>query len=87
MAQQHTADQAPVLPYKHWWGLLGCAGLMGVILAVGPYSEGLVLEPDRGRHVVLLAVARADRHHAVVGLVAVQSALDRDVVSDFAWAQ
>jgi len=48
MAQQQTASDDLVLPYKHWWGLLGCAGLMGVILAMGPYSEGLVLEPDRG---------------------------------------
>ena len=48
MAQQQSATEAPVLPYKHWWGLLGCAALMGVILAAGPYSEGLVLEPDRG---------------------------------------
>ncbi len=48
MAEQQTANEAHVLPYKHWWGLLGCAGLMGVIFAMGPYSEGLVLEPDRG---------------------------------------
>jgi hypothetical protein len=48
MAELQTANEARVLPYKHWWGLLGCAGLMGVIFAMGPYSEGLVLEPDRG---------------------------------------
>jgi hypothetical protein len=48
MAELQTANEAHVLPYKHWWGLLGCAGLMGVIFAMGPYSEGLVLEPDRG---------------------------------------
>jgi hypothetical protein len=48
VAQQPTANDEHVLPYKHWWGLLGCAGLMGVILALGPYSDGLVLEPDRG---------------------------------------
>jgi hypothetical protein len=48
MTEQITADVPQVLPYKHWWGLLGCAALMGVILAVGPYSEGLLLEPDRG---------------------------------------
>lgn len=48
MTRQQAAPQDRVLPYKHWWGLLGCAGLMGVILAMGPYSEGLVLEPDRG---------------------------------------
>jgi hypothetical protein len=48
MAQQRTATEDQVLPYRHWWGLLGCAALMGVIFAAGPYSEGLVLEPDRG---------------------------------------
>ena len=44
MEQRQTAKEDHVLPYKHWWGLLACAGLMGVILAMGPYSEGLVLE-------------------------------------------
>jgi hypothetical protein len=48
MAEQLSTDTAQVLPYRHWWGLLGCAALMGVILALGPYSEGLLLEPDRG---------------------------------------
>ena len=48
MAQQMRAEAEQVLPYRHWWGLLGCAALMGVILALGPYSEGLLLEPDRG---------------------------------------
>jgi hypothetical protein len=48
MAEEMTANEPQVLPYKQWWGLLGCAALMGVILAVGPYSEGLLLEPDKG---------------------------------------
>jgi hypothetical protein len=48
MTQPSTATADPILPFKLWWGLLGCAGLMGVILAMGPYSEGLALEPDRG---------------------------------------
>ena len=48
MTQPSTAPADPNLPFKHWWGLFGCAALMGVILAFGPYSEGLVLEPDRG---------------------------------------
>ena len=43
-----ATDHSQVLPYQHWWGLLGCAALIGVILAVGPYSAGLSLEPDRG---------------------------------------
>ena len=41
-------DTTQVLPYQHWWGLLGCAALIGVVLAVGPYSAGIPLEPDRG---------------------------------------
>ncbi|MHA1553535.1 MAG: hypothetical protein ACTSU0_03900, partial [Alphaproteobacteria bacterium] len=48
MSVPKTNHDTPVLPYRHWWGLLGCAGLMGVIFAMGPYSDGLVLEPDRG---------------------------------------
>jgi len=42
------AIDSDVLPYKHWWGLLGCAALLGMIFAVGPYTDGLALEPDRG---------------------------------------
>jgi len=48
MTQSSTTPADPILPYKHWWGLLGCAALMGAIFALGPYSEGLLLEPDRG---------------------------------------
>jgi len=44
-----TAEKVdPPIPYKAWWGLLGCAGLFGLILLFGPYSEGVLLEPDRG---------------------------------------
>ena len=45
---QATANAEEIIPYRHWWGLLGCAALMGIIWVAGPYSEGLALEPDRG---------------------------------------
>ncbi len=43
-----TEGPSSGLPFRLWWGLAGCAGLMGLILVLGPYSEGVVLEPDRG---------------------------------------
>jgi hypothetical protein len=48
MSEQNEMAEPQVLPYKHWWGLLGCAAIIGVMLAAGPYSEGLVLFPDKG---------------------------------------
>ena len=35
-------------PYRHWWGLLGCAALMGLIVVMGPYSEGVTFAPEQG---------------------------------------
>jgi hypothetical protein len=46
-----TIDREPssiAVPYKGWWGLLGCAGLMAIILLAGPYSNDVALAPDRG---------------------------------------
>jgi hypothetical protein len=43
-----TSASDSVYPYRPWWGLLGCAALMAVILLLGPYSDGLVFAPDRG---------------------------------------
>jgi hypothetical protein len=37
-----------ILPYRAWWGLAGCAVLMGLIFVFAPYSAGVSLEPDRG---------------------------------------
>ena len=35
-------------PYRHWWGLVACAGVMGLIFAFAPYSANVELAPDRG---------------------------------------
>ncbi len=43
-----TASSPEVLPFRYWWGLLGCALIIGFMFVAGPYSEGLSLEPDRG---------------------------------------
>ena len=42
-----TGPAEPVIPYRHWWGLLGCAALMGVIFLFAPYSEGIEFKPDK----------------------------------------
>jgi hypothetical protein len=42
-----TQRSEPVFPYRHWWGLLGCAAVMGVIILMGPYSEGIEFIPDK----------------------------------------
>jgi len=38
----------PVIPYRHWWGLLGCAAIMGMIVLMAPYSADIEFAPDRG---------------------------------------
>jgi hypothetical protein len=38
----------PIIPYRHWWGLMGCAAIMGVILLMAPYSDGIDFIPDHG---------------------------------------
>jgi hypothetical protein len=37
-----------VIPYRVWWGLLGCAGIMALILLFAPYSENIEFTPDKG---------------------------------------
>jgi len=37
-----------IVPWRHWWSLAGCAGLMAVIVLAAPYSAGVNLTPDRG---------------------------------------
>lgn len=48
-AEQHIRieSQEAGIPYKHWWGLLGCAAIMGVIVLMAPYSEGIEFIPDK----------------------------------------
>ena len=36
------------MSYKAWWGLAGCAAIMALIVVAGPYSDDVVLAPDRG---------------------------------------
>jgi len=38
----------PIIPFRHWWGLLGCAALMGMIFVAAPYSADIEFLPDRG---------------------------------------
>ena len=64
MAEEMTANEPQILPFKRWWGLLGCAGLMGVILAleqsaVAPFEDfqkGLEMQMDQSRRALRLAV-------------------------------
>jgi hypothetical protein len=42
--QNHPAEA--LFPYKPWWGLLGCAAFMGLIIFMGPYSANISFTPD-----------------------------------------
>ncbi len=44
----HASPDDPVFPYRAWWGLAGCAGVMALILLLAPYSAGIEFPPDRG---------------------------------------
>lgn len=49
MSATTTAAEAdPVLPWRAWWGLAGCAAFMGIVLLAGPYSDGVNIGPDKG---------------------------------------
>lgn len=41
-----TGDR--VIPYRHWWGLTGCAAVMGLIILMAPYSANVEIPVDRG---------------------------------------
>ncbi|MGI9342251.1 MAG: hypothetical protein ACR2QV_05340 [Gammaproteobacteria bacterium] len=47
MTTRDTNTESPI-PFRHWWGLVGCAALMGVIFMFAPYSADVDFEPDRG---------------------------------------
>jgi hypothetical protein len=49
-AEQHIRIESSesVIPYKHWWGLLGCAVFMGAIVLMAPYSADIEFAPDHG---------------------------------------
>ena len=42
------ADEEKVIPFRYWWGITGCALLMGLMFAVAPFSAEFELAPDRG---------------------------------------
>ena len=46
--QEQIRDGDGPLPYKAWWGLMGCAALFAVVLLAGPYSDGVNIAPDKG---------------------------------------
>lgn len=37
-----------IIPYRHWWGLAGCAAVMAMILLMAPYSDDVVLTVKSG---------------------------------------
>jgi hypothetical protein len=37
-----------VIPYRAWWGLLGCAALMAVLVGFAAQSDGSAFPPDKG---------------------------------------
>ncbi len=47
MDRQGLTEEVSI-QYRWWWGLLGCAALMGVVILVGPYSAAIEFLPDQG---------------------------------------
>ena len=45
---QPARPDESIFPYRAWWGLAACAALMGLIVAMAPYSAGVNIAPDRG---------------------------------------
>ena len=43
----HSAGHVALIPYRAWWGLLGCAAFMALIFAFAPYSEGIEFVPRK----------------------------------------
>jgi hypothetical protein len=48
MSTETTLNTPRVLPWRHWWGLAGCAAFMGLIFTFAPYSDDVVFAPDKG---------------------------------------
>ena len=50
-AEQHVTRETaePMFPFKHWWGLVGCAAFMGAILLMAPYSANIEFIPDKAQ--------------------------------------
>lgn len=48
MTKSITDPHTAAIPFRLWWGILGCGMLMGVIILVGPYSDGINFNPDLG---------------------------------------
>ncbi|MGK0498906.1 MAG: hypothetical protein ACJAYG_000537 [Oceanicoccus sp.] len=42
------AEASPVYHYKIWWGVLAAALFMALIIALAPYSDGIVFPEDEG---------------------------------------
>jgi hypothetical protein len=42
------SSKSDTIPFRLWWGLGFCAAAMGLIFAFAPYSEGILLAPDKG---------------------------------------
>ncbi len=44
--KQHAEER--ILPFRFWWGLLFCAFVIGLIMALGPYSDDSMFIEDKG---------------------------------------
>jgi len=50
----------PIVPFRLWWGLAGCAAFFALVLVAGPYDTGVTMPPDKGNWWYLWQRADAD---------------------------
>ncbi|WP_101757831.1 hypothetical protein [Oceanicoccus sp. KOV_DT_Chl] len=43
-----NSPEQTLYPYRIWWGVLACILIMGVIIALAPYNDGIVFAVDQG---------------------------------------
>ena len=46
--QSNPSVTEKIYPYRIWWGVLACVAIMGLIIGLAPFNEGVTFPPDQG---------------------------------------